>query len=276
MTDLNQRENLMRQNTKNITLLALALVGLSTLGCATLGLTGDPKKEQKAPTEDTGEKTEEKKEEAVADVPAPEPNPELRETVLSCIDGFAPQDVQIGRVGKYKFTEGVNTQERTGFLDKKPLEMTNGCFFGVLQAEQCVAFTVDSKKYAELGNSNDWDVQCIYSDAPGEGAVKNKSMYSYSVDRLSPYYFMLMCGHDQGDGYECAEGSNSMRGIKWREKLEKEGKEQLGFCINRVAYQELSYKKQDFPKGRYLYCQYYNTKSKKSLFGYEFLLETNN
>ena len=46
--------------------------------------------------------------------------------------------------------------------------------------------------------------------------------------------------------------------------------------LDRVAYQELSYKKQDFPKGRYLYCQYYNTKSKKSLFGYEFLLETNN
>lgn len=266
----------MKQSTKNLLLLALAAVGFSTLGCATLGLTGEQKNEQKETTDKTEEEAEEKAEEKVADVPDPEPNPELRENVLSCIDGFQPQDVQLGRVGKYKFTEGVSTKERTGFLDRQPLEMTNGCFLGVLQPEQCVAMTVDSKKYAELGNSNEWEVQCIYSDAPGEGAIKNKSMFSYSVDRLSPYYFMFMCGHDQGEGYECAEGSNSMRGIKWREKLEAEGKEQLGFCINRVAYQELSYKKDDFPKGRYLYCQYYNKQTKKSLFGYEFLLETNN
>ncbi|MCO4770067.1 MAG: hypothetical protein KDA24_08570 [Deltaproteobacteria bacterium] len=210
------------------------------------------------------------KEEPAKAAPPPEPNPELR-AGLECIDGLTPMDVQRGVRREYDVKEGMSTDQRTGFMDREPVEMTNGCFLGELQPNTCFAFTVNEKKYTELGNSNDWSVQCVYSDDAGAGALENKGEYPYQVDSMPGKEMMLLCGHTEGDGYECAEGSNSARSGEWDKKLDKEGKIQLGFCINTKAYQELSYDKDDYPSGRWAYCQYYNSKTKKNMFGYEFL-----
>ena len=215
--------------------------------------------------------------EAPAEIPPPEPNPELRASLLKCNSSVTPTDVQTGVVGKYKFTEGMATSERTGFIDKKPLEMTDGCFLGEMQPGACVSWTVNEEKYKALGNSNDWEVQCVYSDDPGAGVIKNPNEYPYSMESMKTYYFMLMCNHDQGDGYECAEGSNSMRGGKWREKLDAEGKLQMGFCApSGMLYQETAYEDKDFPGGRWVYCQYYNKQSNESMVGFEFLQTVRN
>jgi len=202
-------------------------------------------------------------------VPPPEPNLDLR-AGLQCIDGFKPMDVQRGVRREYDVKEGMSTDQRTGFMDRESVEMTNGCFLGELQPNTCFAFTANESKYAELGNSNDWAVQCVYSDDPGAGALENKGEYPYSVDSMPGKEMMLLCGHTEGDGYECAEGSNSSRSGEWDKKLDKEGKVQLGFCVNTKAYQELSYDKDDYPSGRWAYCQYYNSKTKKNMFGFEF------
>jgi len=255
---------------------------MGTTACSTLAANlakaSGPKAEGTSQTKGAAEAepAKEEVEEPVVEAPDPEPNPALRESVLQCIPGLAPKDLMLGRVGKYKFTEGINTSERTGFLDRQPIEMTNDCFIGELQPEQCVAFTFDEKKYAELGNSNEWEMQCIYSDDPQAGAVKNPNERpSQDAEDMSPYYFMLMCNHDQDSSYACHEGSNSMRGIKHREELEKKGKQQMGFCINKKMYQEVTYDVTQYPKGRYMYCQYYNKKTNKSAFGFEYLLLTN-
>lgn len=205
--------------------------------------------------------------------PAPEPNLELR-AGLGCIDGFLPTDVQKGTMREYDVKEGMNVSQRSGFMDRAPVEMTNGCFLGELKPSECFAFTVKSEKYAALGNSNDWEVQCVYSDDPGAGAIGNKDEYPYSVDRMPGKAMMLLCGHSEGDAYECDEGSNSARGGVWQKKLEATGKEQLGFCNNELTKQSVTYDTDQYPSGRWVYCQYYNKQSKKNLFGYEFLQTT--
>jgi hypothetical protein len=214
-----------------------------------------------------------KEEAAKAPAAAPEPNQDLRAR-LQCIDDFKPTDVQGGVVRDYDVTEGMSVSQRTGFLDRKPQEMTNGCFLGELQPPSCFAFTVDSEKYAALGNSNDWELQCVYSDDPAAGMITNKEEYPYSVDRMPGNQMMLLCGHGEGDAYECDGGSNSGRSGVWKEKLEKEGKEQLGFCVNEYVKQSVVYDTAAYPGGRWVYCQYYNKQSKKNLFGYEFLQKT--
>jgi hypothetical protein len=215
------------------------------------------------------------KAEAAAPVPPPEPNPDLR-AGLQCIDGLVPGDVQVGVMREYDVKEGMNTSQRTGFLDRKPADVSNGCFLGELQPAGCFAFTVDQKKYEALGNSNDWQVQCVYSDDPGAGAIENKDEYPYQVDSMPGKAMMLLCGHTEGDGYECDEGNNSGRSGVWQKKMEAQGKQQLGFCTQVYSKQSLPYIDNThddgkYASGRWVYCQYYNKQSKKNLFGYEFL-----
>ncbi len=62
---------------------------------------------------------------------APEPNADLR-AKIQCIDDFKPTDVQSGVVREYDVTEGMSVSQRSAFLDRKPQEMTNGCFLGEL------------------------------------------------------------------------------------------------------------------------------------------------
>lgn len=217
---------------------------------------------------------------ATAPAPAPEPNTALREGI-KCIDDLTPTDVQSGVVREYDVTEGMSVDQRTGFLDRQPVEMTNGCFLGEIKPTECRSLTVNEDKYDSYGNSNDWEVQCVYSDDPGAGMITNKDEYPYAVDRIPGGQFMLLCGHAEkdaaGNEYPCDSGSNSGRAGVWKEQLAADGgKEQLGFCVNEISKQSLTYIDNThddgkYAGGRWVYCHYYNKQSKKALFGYEFL-----
>lgn len=260
---------------KHTTLILMSVACLSLMGCGALNQLANPPKDgqSNATAKPNDQQAEVVQPEAAPEpeAPEPEPNPELRKTLLKCNAEVKPKDVQSGVVGPYKFTEGMKTEERTGFLERQPLEMSEGCFLGELSPSQCVSWTVDEKKYAALGNSNEWEVQCVYSDDPSAGVIRNKNEFPYKMETLNPYYFMLMCGHDQGDSYECMQGSNSIRGGKWRDKLKAQGKLQMGFCAPKsVMYQEVAYDYKKFPKGRWIYCQYFNKKTAQSMVGFEF------
>ena len=258
-------------NTTKLSFAALSIFCFASVGCSSLmqmaqGAGG---------TGGAGGEAEQKQD--LSNIPDPEPNAELRKSLLKCNSSVTPGDVLSGRVGEYKFTEGMNTDERTGFLDRKPIEMTDGCFLGEFKPGECAAWTVNEENYKALGNSNDWEVQCVYSDDPGAGVIKNKGEFPYTLDRMNPHYFMLMCNHDQDESYQCHEGSNSARGGKWREQLDAQGKVQLGFCApESLVYQETSYEDKDYPKGRWVYCQYYNKQSNESMAGFEFLQTVTN
>ena len=111
---------------------------------------------------------------------------------------------------------------------------------------------------ASGGTSNNLKMQCVYSDKPSTMATAE---VPYKADNVPLNYMLLKCGHDQGDGYACDDGSNSSRSGKYK-KQNLNGKVQLSVCGTR--YHQVP------EGGQHIYCQYYNKKSKKSIFGFEF------
>ncbi len=192
-----------------------------------------------------------------------QPNLELRKTLLQCT-GAELTNLEHGYVKDYQVTEGLSSSSYSGFIERTPATVTHGCFVGELASQQCVVMNVNTDEYEAMGNWNDWQMQCVYSDRPQEGAIESKDSYPYKADYISLKNMLYKCGHDQGDQYPCHEGSNSTRsGIYQKQYLQD--KTMLSVCAN-TAWDAP-------PEGQYVYCQYYNKKSKKSLFGFEFLQE---
>lgn len=192
------------------------------------------------------------------------PNPELRSSILKC-DDVALTNVQVGNVTSYKVTEGLSSRDFTGFINRRPASVSNTCFVGVLQSDECVTMDVSEAELDKVsgGTSNNLKMQCVYSDDPSKMATAE---VPYKADYVSLKSMLLKCGHDQGDGYACDDGSNSSRAGKYKKEHLK-GKVQLSVCA--TSYHQV-------PKGgQHIYCQYYNTKSKKSIFGFEFDQKTN-
>ena len=187
------------------------------------------------------------------------PNPELRSSILKC-DDVALSNVQIGNVSSYNVSEGISSSKYTGFINRRPASVSNTCFVGVLKSDECATIEVSKAALdkASGGTSNNLKMQCVYSDNPSTMAT---SEVPYKADNVSLKDMLLKCGHDQGDGYACDEGSNSSRAGKYK-KQNLNGKVQLSVCA--VRYHQAP------EGGQHIYCQYYNKKSKKSIFGFEF------
>jgi hypothetical protein len=202
-----------------------------------------------------------------APVPDPQPNPELRKG-LQCLD-FKPFDLQIGVKEDYKVKIGMATETRGGFIKREKAELSDGCFLPVLKPNQCAHMLVNQAKFEALGNSDDWKVQCVHSDAPDQGVITSTDLFPYSIQPGPVDYkdMILLCGHDQDPSYACNPGSNSARGGEWQKVLEAKKAVQISVC----AYPDGSVGDASFPKGRYVYCQYFNKKSGKSLIGFEYL-----
>jgi hypothetical protein len=183
-------------------------------------------------------------------------NPELRNNILKCMD-LKPANIQKGYVESYKVTEGLSSSNYSGLIKREKVQVTNGCFVGELDPLQCVVMTVDEKKFNALGSSNDWELQCVYSDDPSTAAHEAPK----NPNGVSGKEMLLKCGHDQGGNYPCHDGSNSQRSGEYIHKIIK-GKKMLSFCA-------VSSHDRDFAD-QYVYCQYYNKKAKKSLFALEF------
>lgn len=188
-----------------------------------------------------------------------QPNPSLRNDVLKC-DDVPLSNVQIGNNASYKVTEGLSSSNYTGFINRRPADVTNQCFVGVLQSDECVTMDVSEAQLNKVsGNtSNNLKMQCVYSDNPSEMATAE---VPYKADNVSLKAMLLKCGHDQGDDYACDEGSNSTRaGIYKKQHLK--GKVQLSVCGTKYHQVQNG--------SRHIYCQYYNKKTKKSIFAFEF------
>lgn len=187
------------------------------------------------------------------------PNPDIRQNILKC-DDVALKNVQIGNSASYNVTEGLSSSKYTGFINRSKVQVSNQCFIGVLQSDECVTMEVSKAELDKVTgkSSNNLKMQCVYSDDPSKMAVAE---VPYKADNVPLKNMLLKCGHDQGDEYACDEGSNSARSGKYK-KDHLKGKVQLSVCG--IAYHQA-------PKsGQHIYCQYYNKKSKKSIFAFEF------
>lgn len=185
-------------------------------------------------------------------------------SMTQCSD-VKPSNIIVGNVSNYTFQQGFNKEKRSGFINRKPGKLSQGCILPSLQSHQSAYMEVDTKKFASLGSSNDWIMQCVRSANPSAGAVSDKEGRSespYHVKFLTGKDMMLHCGNSEGID-ECTAGSNSKRGSAWKKKLKKNGKTMLSVHANTSTLAPAG--------GEKLYCQYYNKKSYKSLFAFEFL-----
>ncbi len=202
---------------------------------------------------------------SIAATPSLAGGPDKSLTSMTTCSDVKPENIIIGYNKSYTFQKGFTKEKRTGLIERQAGKLTDGCILPSLQPYQIAYMEVDTKKFKALGSSNDWSMQCIRSENPGAGAVnetEGKTEIPYSVDVLSGKAMMLHCGNSEGIE-ECAEGSNSSRSSAWKKKLKSEGKTMLSISANPSTLA---------PKqGEKLYCQYYNQKSGKSLFGFEYL-----
>lgn len=185
-------------------------------------------------------------------------------SMTKCAD-FKPENIITGYVEDYTFQQGFTKEKRSGLVKRKTGKLTHGCILPSLQPQQMVYMEVDTQKYEAMGNSNDWTMQCIKSDNPGEGAVgesESKSEYPYKVNYLSGKDMLLYCGNSEGIE-ECGEGSNSSRSGQWDKKLDARGKTMLSVLAVKSTLAARG--------GEKLFCQYYNKKSRVSLFAFEYL-----
>lgn len=196
--------------------------------------------------------------------PSLEGGPDDTLTSMTNCTNFKPGNIIIGKSGTYTFQKGFTKEKRTGLINRKSAELSNGCILPSLQSREIAYMEVDTKAY-EAGGSNDWSMQCVKSANPSAGAVgetEGKTEYPYTVNYLTGKDMLLFCGNSEGVE-ECSEGSNSNRSSKWKKKLQSKGKTMLSILANTSTLAP--------EQGEKLYCQYYNQSSGKSLFAFEYL-----
>ena len=180
-------------------------------------------------------------------------------TSLTECSGLEISNVMVGTHGEYTFKQGLSTEKRSGFINRRSAEVTEGCILPSVRTGEVIYFEVDKAAYEAMGNSNDWEMQCVDSANPAAGEAKRPQ--PYKIDTLSWKDMMLHCGNSEGI-QECASGSNADRGDAYGRKLEARGKLMMtaptyGYHLEKAG-------------GTKFYCQWYNKKSGKSLVAYQY------
>lgn len=185
-------------------------------------------------------------------------------SMTSCAS-LKPENIVVGYMGDYTFQDGFKKESRSGLIKRQAGKLKNGCVLPSLKSRQVAYMEVNTKEFKALGSSNDWTMQCIRSEKPGEGALSESEPRTesvYSVDTMSGKDMMLHCGNSEGVS-ECAEGSNSSRSGAWSKKLKAKGNTMLSISAFTSTLAPAG--------GEKLYCQYYNKKSRVSLFAFEYI-----
>ncbi|MGB6318391.1 MAG: hypothetical protein WBG08_07110, partial [Litorimonas sp.] len=189
--------------------------------------------------------------------------------LTQCDPSLRPSKIVYGKRGDYTFSQGMSTETRTGFIDRREMNFESGCILPNLETNDIMYLEFDEAKLRASGYPNAYETQCVKIDDRAYGAVnvtETASEYPYRDNVLGEALLRLACGNSEGIS-ECTNGSNSDRASAATQDLKARGKTYLSF-------QMLPTRRGTTPKsGERLYCQYYNKDSGKSLFGYEYFRE---
>lgn len=179
---------------------------------------------------------------------------------LTKCHGASMTNVQVGQYGSYYFQSGMSREERSGFINRRPGSVTDGCILPSLQPKEVVYFEVDESVKRQFSNAV---MQCVRSANPSAGTLQEaKDNYAYHTGFLTGKDVHLHCGNDQNIT-DCGTGKNSARGGQYKKKLRAKGKAMLSVqatsSLNAPA------------GGEKLYCQYFNAKTGTSLFAFEYI-----
>ncbi len=249
-------------STKHVVALVAVLAGGCSLfqGSGDSNSTPDDESAESAPADEADTTAE--VEPAVPNADS-QPNPELRQG-LQCA-GLNPVSVTIGRIGSYDVRQGLATETRDGFLDRRDASLSDPCFLENLEPGECAVFRFPKEAYEGLvDDANDWKMQCVSSDDVSAGTIP-MSFHDYSDDRVSARYKMLLCGHSLGEEYECMDGSSGVRGGAYRDRLEEQGFVEHSFCAHHSAEDP-----GDELVNAYVFCQFTQLSTGKVLFATEY------
>ncbi|MEL6687681.1 MAG: hypothetical protein AAFP97_08665 [Pseudomonadota bacterium] len=188
---------------------------------------------------------------------------------LTQCDSLRPSKIVYGKLGDYTFSQGMSTEERTGFINRRDVSFESGCILPNLESREVMYLEYDTNALGAAGWPNAYETQCVKIDDRAYGALNTKetrSEYPDNEDYLKDAHLRLACGNSEGIS-ECTNGSNSDRATAASKDLKARGKTALSFFMPTT-------RRGDTPKsGERLYCQFYNTDSGKSLFGFEYFRE---
>ncbi|WP_224364532.1 hypothetical protein [Hyalangium versicolor] len=176
-------------------------------------------------------------------------------------EGPAPVEIWKGQYGKYKVKDGLESKEYTGFLKREKIKLQDKCSLPILEAGDVLMLTYPEK--APIFDEGNMKFQCVESDNP-EKALSYDSLPATGV--ANPPDLLLKCGSDEK--YECHDGSNSERREVLEAKLKKKKQEIYSISIRNpdlpgdIAYRETV--------GKRIFCQFYNSKTKKVALAFEF------
>ncbi|MEM7665882.1 MAG: hypothetical protein AAF250_08495 [Pseudomonadota bacterium] len=143
--------------------------------------------------------------------------------------------------GTYTFSQGLNTEERSGLINRQPLKPGNGCLFPAMGVGDVLYVELDKAKYES--NKYDYDLQCVSYD----GSEQLDRGTRPPADGYNGKDVMLHTGHSLGYT-PTAAGSNSSRSGAYEKYLDGRGRSMLTFHMPSLHTDP----------GTDFFCQHYN------------------
>lgn len=164
--------------------------------------------------------------------------------------GAAFSNAFVAEDGEYTFSQGLNTEKRSGLINRKPVS-ANGCTFPAMGVGDVLYLELDKRAYKRGVHvlqcvSYDGSVQLTNSNRPPEGNYKGKDV-------------MLHTGNSTGYT-PTATGSNLSRSRQYDKVLASRGKAMVTFTM---PFSQTN-------KGKDFYCQHYNKDTGKSLLAFTY------
>ncbi|MEO1488290.1 MAG: hypothetical protein AAFR88_02475 [Pseudomonadota bacterium] len=152
----------------------------------------------------------------------------------------------VARAGNYTFSQGISTEQRTGLLDRRPVEPVSGCVFEGLGIGDVLYVEFDKSKFKKYN----YRIQCASYD----GSEQQDNVFGPSIDNYGGKAIMLHTGNSTG--YEpTASGSNSDRNNAYKKYMDGRGR----------AFATFNFKdRPDDKQGTDFYCQWFDRNTGES------------
>ncbi len=158
----------------------------------------------------------------------------------------------VGREGKYTFSQGISTEERTGLTERTNVSAQNGCFFPGLGVGDVLYVEVDKAKYKKY----DYKIQCVSYD----GSEQLDNVHGPKINNYKGKDVMLHTGNSLGFT-PTASGSNSSRSGAYDKYLDGRGRTMITFNFASLHTDKA---------GTDFYCQWFDKNSGKSALAFTY------
>ena len=152
----------------------------------------------------------------------------------------------VARAGDYTFQQGLSTEERSGLLNRRPVQPVSGCLFEGMGIGDVLYVEFDADKYQKYA----YKVQCVAYD----GKEQLDHTFGPKVGNYKGKDVMLHEGNSTGYT-PTASGSNSNRSGAYDKYMAKRGR-----AFTTINFESLHTDK----AGTDFYCQLYDKSTGKS------------